>query len=231
MLKLLQSLGFVIHPLKTISIPTMNIEFLGFIINSENMTVTLTDEKKVALKTLCENTLTSGQHSIRDIARLLGKLSSSFTGVPEEKLHFRWLDRDKTNALSHSKGKFDKPIHLSKESKIEIVWWKDHILSSYSPILRDNPSTTITTDASLSGWGATGEGKETGGLFSAHEKTAHINVLETKAVLFGLGALCGHLRNTHIKVLSDNTATVGAISNMSSPKSMSLNSEIFSVWD
>ena len=52
-LKLLQSLGFVIHPHKSICVPSKVIEFLGFIINSHNMTVTLTKDKKLAIKDLC----------------------------------------------------------------------------------------------------------------------------------------------------------------------------------
>ena len=53
-LGLLQSLGFAIHPYKTVFVPTTVMEFLGFIIDSNNMTVTLTDNKKVMIKELCE---------------------------------------------------------------------------------------------------------------------------------------------------------------------------------
>ena len=230
-LELLQSLGFVIHPQKSIFVPSTVMEFLGFIIDSNNMTVTLTEAKKVAIKDLCTQVLTSKQNTIRDIARLLGKFSSSFIGVPEGKLHFRWLERNKTKELARRRGKFDKPITLTREAKSEITWWKDNILTSYSPIIRDNPSVIITTDASLLGWGACWDGRETGGLFSEEEKDYHINVLETKAVLFGLSALCGHIQNQHIKVLADNTATVGAINNMGSSKSSTLHSKIIEIWD
>ena len=39
----------------------------------------------------------------------------------------------------------------------------------------------------------------------------HINVLELKSVLSGLKSLCIHLRETHMKVLSNNTTAVCAI--------------------
>ena len=195
------------------------------------MTVSLTMDKKVAIKDLCDHILTSQQNTIRDIARLLGKFSSSFVGVPEGKLHFRWLERDKTKELARRKGKFDKPIRLSMEAISEITWWNDNILTSFSPIIRGNPDVILTTDASLLGWGACSNGKETGGLFSEQEQEHHINVLETKAVLFGISALCGHINNQHIKVLADNTATVGAINNMGSSKSVILHSNIVRVWE
>ena len=40
-----QNLGFVIHPDKSVFEPTQKLVFLGFIIDSKNMTVSLTDEK------------------------------------------------------------------------------------------------------------------------------------------------------------------------------------------
>ena len=49
-LKWLQELGFVIHPEKSVLYPTQKITFLGFIIDTVNMTVTLTPEKKAKLK-------------------------------------------------------------------------------------------------------------------------------------------------------------------------------------
>ena len=50
-------------------------------------------------------------------------------------------------------------------------------------------------------------------------------------MLFGLRALCGHINNQHINILIDNTATVGAINNMGSSKSLSLHSNIVDIWD
>ena len=43
---MLQSLGFTIHPDKSVLKPTQNLMYLGFIINSKDMTLKLTEEKK-----------------------------------------------------------------------------------------------------------------------------------------------------------------------------------------
>ena len=56
--QLLISLGFTIHADKSVLIPTQKIIFLGFIINSKNMTITLTNEKKQKIKELCKYILT-----------------------------------------------------------------------------------------------------------------------------------------------------------------------------
>ena len=45
-IKLLNSLGFIIYPDKSISLPKQEITFLGFNINSQEMEITLTETKK-----------------------------------------------------------------------------------------------------------------------------------------------------------------------------------------
>ena len=45
-IKLLNSLGFIIYPDKSISLPKQEITFLGFNINSQKMEITLTETKK-----------------------------------------------------------------------------------------------------------------------------------------------------------------------------------------
>ena len=43
---MLQSLGFAIHPEKSVLKPPQNLIYLGFIINSKDMTLKLTEERK-----------------------------------------------------------------------------------------------------------------------------------------------------------------------------------------
>ena len=63
-------------------------------------------------------------------------------------------------------------------------------------------------------WGAIFDKETAGGQFPQDESLLHINVLELKAVLFGLKSLYSHLRQTHMKVLSDNRTALCAINNM-----------------
>ena len=224
------NLGFTLNIDKSVFTPCQTIEFLGFVINSIDMTVSLTPTKKASLKSLCEELLNTPSPSIRRLATLIGKIASSFVGVPLGKLYFRHLERTKTFALKASKGNFDKPCSLDLYAMFEINWWFNNIESSWAPIIRENPSSSISTDASNSGWGAVFEGVKTGGAFDETEKSLHINILEAKAVLFGLKSLCSDLSNTHILILTDNTATKGAINNMGSSKSLLFHFQIFEIW-
>ena len=50
----MSSLGLIVHPSKFILFPYQEIEYLGFIINSTNMTLTLTPVKKQKILVLCD---------------------------------------------------------------------------------------------------------------------------------------------------------------------------------
>ena len=79
---LLDSLGFVVHPEKSQFIPSQKLEYLGFVIDSVNMTVTMTSrKKKQGIKELCMQLLDTPHPTIRFIAVLLGKFTSRFTAV------------------------------------------------------------------------------------------------------------------------------------------------------
>ena len=47
---LLETLGFIMHPIKSVLVPTQEIVVLGFVIKSLTLTVMLTKEKAVNLK-------------------------------------------------------------------------------------------------------------------------------------------------------------------------------------
>ena len=46
---MLQSLGFTVHPENTVLKPTQNLIYLGFIMNSKDMTLKLTEEKRTKI--------------------------------------------------------------------------------------------------------------------------------------------------------------------------------------
>ena len=74
---LLQKLGFTVHIEKSQLEPGTILVFLGFVIDSEKMTVTLTLEKKEKLINLIEEVLSKTNVIIRMVASLIGKFVSS----------------------------------------------------------------------------------------------------------------------------------------------------------
>ena len=62
---LFTKLGFTVHPVKSVLQPQQKIDFLGFLLNSITMMVTLTESKAVKVKSACENLLHQRTTTIR----------------------------------------------------------------------------------------------------------------------------------------------------------------------
>ena len=77
----LDKLGLVVHPEKSSFIPSQVLVILGFIINSFTMTIQLTTERALSLKTVCIDFLRATTLSIREVASAIGRIVASFPGV------------------------------------------------------------------------------------------------------------------------------------------------------
>ena len=86
-------------------------------------------------------------------------------------------------------------MSLSKTAYDDLRWWIDNV----DDVAISNPEMVIATDASSTGWGAVLGNKRTRGVWNLHEQQLHINLLELKAILYGLTSLVDQ-RNTHVKI-------------------------------
>ena len=77
---LLQELGFVINLKKLVMIPSQEIEFLGMVINSKRMTISLPEEKLQKVK-LCLDLYQRPQVSILQLMKVLGHLMLTIQAV------------------------------------------------------------------------------------------------------------------------------------------------------
>ena len=84
---LLQEWGFVIHPKKSIFVPTQKITFLGFETDTLNMTLTLTSKNKENIRNTAAALPLKQSCSIRTLASFLGNIVSSFETAPNRKLY------------------------------------------------------------------------------------------------------------------------------------------------
>ena len=179
---LFSSLGLLIHPEKTLDIPSQIATVLGFIINSLDMTISLTTEKKISLLELCHKTLQSNpDYNTRPVARLIG--------VAYGPLFYRDLEIAKTEALKLNRRNYESTMILSDDMKLELQWWVDNLETATSPISNGNPDIVIDTDASLIGWGLFVMFVTTQGSFTPSDvcyAEGNINALELLAIKYGL---------------------------------------------
>ena len=68
--------------------PTQEITYLGFVINSTDMTVKLTYERTQKVLQACDDLLRQTRSKIRSVASCVGLMVSSFAGVPLGQLHY-----------------------------------------------------------------------------------------------------------------------------------------------
>ena len=87
------------------------------------MTVALTGEKAVKVKEACQQLLQDKTITIREVAKVLGLLTSSLPGVLYGPLHYRPIEMDKTQALKSNQGNFDSIMVLSGEAVADLKWW------------------------------------------------------------------------------------------------------------
>ena len=101
---LMDSLGFTIHPDKSVLMSTQTISFVGFILNFVSMNVCLTPEKTNNLILCCKELLRLDSFSIMEFARVIGKLVASQPGVFHAPLFYKNPEIEKNQKLKFIKG-------------------------------------------------------------------------------------------------------------------------------
>ena len=201
---LLENLGFVINHEKSCFQPTQQLEFLGFVVNTLDMTLLLPDCKVEAIKSHCSKMLLHHEVSVRELSQLIGKLTASIQAIFPAPLHYRHLQDLKHKALARF-GHFDAMTALSTEAKDELQWWLAHLNAwNGRALVRPSPDVIIEKDASRTGWGAVCQGETTGGLWSQMEKKLHINCLELLAGSFAVKSFTKDCLCVHVRLRMDN---------------------------
>jgi hypothetical protein len=213
---LLQLAGFLLHKTKSVQEPTQVIEYLGFIINSRDMTLSLPPKKSSRILKLLRKAVvhvnTQKTISIRDAAKLIGLLVSSTMATKYGRAHYRVLEDAKLRALQAHDFNFNAPFQWPKECLDDLQWWIKQLHNCTTSFEEPQPTTTVTTDASLEGWGVIWEEKQAFGGWEKEE--TRIDALELKTVLFALQIFPVAQRHKVISVRCDNTVAVAYLNNM-----------------
>ena len=231
--EILENLGFTIHPQKSILTPTQELIFLGFIINSKTMTLTITSEKKEKIYNQCLKLYISSVNTIRDVASVIGNLVAAMQAAPYGLMHYRYMEIDKIAALKLNNGNFERKMTLSKEAKIELKWWMDNIKNVSRSLIPIPIDCIIYTDASKSGWGATDSHTSIGGPWSEQEILTYefIHELELLAAKHAIVSIFKTKVFKHVKIMSDNTTAVAYINHMGGIKSPVCNQLATELWE
>ena len=123
---LLQNLGFVINWKKSVLDPSHCMEYLGFVLNSMEMNLSLPKEKMNQLIQSCRDRIRKKTASVRTLAKIIGKLTSSMQAVLPAPLHYRHLQMLQVKGLLAGKS-YETMVSLNQNCQNDLQWWVDQI--------------------------------------------------------------------------------------------------------
>lgn len=226
---LLQSLGFIINIEKSNFTPSTRGRYLGFVFDTKRLTLELPQEKRNRIVKWIDVLRPTKRCRIRKFARFLGILTSACPAIKYGWLYTKCFERQKFLALRRSQGDYEAYIEITQDIIDDMIWWRQNI-NSCNDLKNDSFELEIFTDASLSGWGVYCLGEKTHGWWTDVDEGKHINILELKAIHFGLKCFARNLKNCNVLIRTDNTTALACVNRMGSIQHQSLNNLARQIW-
>ncbi len=229
---LLESLGFIISSEKSVEEPSQSLEYIGLFIDTIKMKLLLPERKRLDIRKLCKKALLDVVVSRKELEKIIGNLNWAAAAVDFAPAHFRNLQL-LLNSRPRSLREEDlDAFPLSVEARSDLCWWLSEAdFTSGRSLFFQSPEIFISSDASLSGWGAVCREVKTGGPWSKAESEEHINYLELLAALKALQCFTATAFGTSVELKIDNTSAVSYINRLGGCKSGNLCSIALRVSD
>ncbi|KAJ0169654.1 hypothetical protein K1T71_014839 [Dendrolimus kikuchii] len=231
-LHIFQCLGLIVNYEKSVRLPSTSCKFLGFILNTEHMTLELPQEKQGSIRNIITKFLHVKTCKIREFAKLLGTLVAACPAIQYGPGHLKIMERIRYLSLLNTEDNYDAIVKLPSETHQELKWWLHNIDNRpYKSFSCRKFQLEIFSDASLTGWGIHCNGESVGGLWSQSEQKFHINQLELLAAFFGLKCFASTYNNCDILLRIDNTTAIACINKMGSIQFPHLNDITRNIWN
>ena len=121
------------------------------IIDSLEMTVSLPQEKVESISKKYQDILSVQEVSIKDLAKLLGTLSSTSLAIHTAPLYMRYLRRQQIHNLC-LKRDYNSKVALDPFCKEELNWWISNLrLSNRKSVISHQVKLLIQSDSSKTG--------------------------------------------------------------------------------
>ncbi len=219
----IHSLGLRMNAKKSVLLPSQRTVFLVVRLDSVQMQAHLAPAQIPDL-TACLARFKLGHHvSVGTCRRLLGLMAAASPVLPLGLLHMRpflwWMKELRL----HPTVPATRLIRVSRSCCRPLLMWRDPVfLRSGVRMGAIHRRYMITTDASMTGWGAVFEGRPASGEWKEEFLSWHINCLELRAVFLALKYFLPVLRGYHIIVRTDNMALVSHTNRQGGSRSRTL---------
>ncbi len=223
-LRHIRALRLRMNTKKSVLSPSQQTVFLGVHLDSVQMQARLAPARISSLNTCLARFKLDHHVSVSTCRRLLGLMAVASPVLPLGLLHMRpflwWM---KLSGV-RSTGTATRLVRVSRICFRTLLIWRDPLfLQSGVRMGTIHRRQMVTTDASLTGWGAVFEGRPVCGVWTEEFLSWHINCLELRAVFLALIHFLPSLRGCHVIVRTDNMAVVSHINRQGGSRSHTLN--------
>ena len=165
------------------------------------------------------------------MAQLLGMMVAAHPAVLPAPLHYRYLERARTQALRHSQD-YESQLQVTQNVQKELTWWIREVAQYNGRSLHITQwDLTIETDASTKVWGASCQEMTTGGAWTAAERLSHINCLELSAAFLALKTFLKDKRGMSVLLRMDTVTSIAFINRMGGTHSTALSDLAVTIWE
>ena len=230
-ISVVQRLGFLINWEKSALEPTQRPVFLGAEIDLPGLRARPTPERVGTILAAARSLRDKHVASARSWLQFLGYLASLVDVLPDCRLYMRPLQ---IHFLGHFRPNVD-PLSL-RVPVTNLVrphlarWMCRPFLTQGKCLHQPYPSVTVTTDASLLGWGAVSEGRMVSGDWYHLPVLPHINQLEFRAVMLACKHFQTFLSGKAVLIQTDNVTVAAYINRQGGTHSLSLNRLAAQFW-
>ncbi|XP_063984940.1 uncharacterized protein LOC135166543 [Diachasmimorpha longicaudata] len=229
--KFLEDLGFLTNWEKSSVIGKRKCKYLGFVIDSVDYSLNLTDKKMKQISVLASSFQVGKSYKIRDFVKFLGVITAVCPAVGYGFIHCKILEQQKFLALKFNGGDYDASLYIRDCMLTDLNWWEQNANIGRNPIRKNNFSIEIFSDASLSGWGCYCNNVSAHGFWDEEEKNKHINYLELLAAFYALKCFAFDLFKCEILLRLDNTTAISYINRAGSVQFPHLSNLARSIWE
>ena len=230
-LNLLFHLGFVVNKDKSNLVPTQKLTYIGGLFHLNTGLVYPTETRVKNLKKAIKMIL-KGHRTARQFLVLLGQIASCLQLIPNARLFMRPIQLHLLKHWSPVRMDMSVKIPLTPQLGLHLNWWlqDQNILKGYCFQPRSY-LVTLTTDASLWGWGAHLNGYLVQGRWSKLQSLRHVNLFELEGVFLAVKHFLPFLKNQNVLIRTDNTTVMHYINKQGGTRSRPLWHMSWDLWN
>uniref|UniRef100_A0A914VC37 Reverse transcriptase domain-containing protein n=1 Tax=Plectus sambesii TaxID=2011161 RepID=A0A914VC37_9BILA len=230
-MSLFDRLGLAVNVEKSVITPAQCIEYLGMLIDTRCMTLSVPEEKLCRIESQCRQLLAGNSMRALELAEILGRFASVAQAILPSALYSRNLQYLLGKHL-RSYNSYEGQVALDDSAKRELTLWASQVRQwNGRAILPPIPHEVITSDASNIGWGAAWRGQSTGGRWTNAEHPRHINFKELLAAFLALKSFLRDAADIHVLFQCDNSAAVAYLNKQGGTASRELSNLAVEIWE